>query len=106
MHNFEYDIKLNELGEPYIFVPENVENKPEHKFMFMEMTRMLLFNFIKSVTIKNDKNLKTISQEDKTKIVNAFNVISQLSDEIGMLYLATKDIENEIDGLLNNNNDV
>lgn len=106
MYNFEYDIKLNEMGEPYIHVPDNVENKPEHKFMFMEMTRMLLFNFIKSVIEKYDKNIKTISQEDKNKIVSAFNVISQLSDEVGRLYLATKDIENELNDLLNQNNDV
>ena len=32
MHKFEYDIRLNELGAPYVYLPKNVEMaKPQIK---------------------------------------------------------------------------
>ena len=105
MHKFEYDIRLNELGAPYVYLPKNVENKTEHKFMFLEMSRMVLFNILKSIDEKKSKGKATISDEDAIKIMNAFNTVSSLSDEVGLLFKATKEIEDQLGDLLNTNED-
>ena len=105
MHKFEYDIRLNKLGAPYVHVPKNVENKTEHKFMFLEMSRMMLFNILKSTDDKKARGKKTIPDVDAIKIMDAFKIISQLSDEVGILFKASKEIEDQLDDLLNTNDD-
>jgi hypothetical protein len=105
MYKFEYEIKLNELGAPYVELPKNVENLPEHKFMFLELSRLILFNLLKDIEKKQKKGKKTLSPKDTGRIVEAFKVLTELSDEVGLLLKASKEIEDSLDDLLNPDND-
>ena len=66
---------------------------------------MILFNILKSIDEKKSKGKNTISDEDAIKIMNAFNTLSSLSDEVGLLFKATKEIEDQLGDLLNTNED-
>jgi hypothetical protein len=101
MHKFEYEIRLNDLGAPYIYVVEGVKES-EHKFMFLEMSRNLIYGIIKSMEKKKNEGKSTLSDNDMEKIVQTFNILSQLSDEASLLYIAQKEINDELDDILGN----
>jgi type I restriction-modification system DNA methylase subunit len=101
MHKFEYDIRLNDLGAPYVHLPKKMENKTEDKFMWLEMSRMVLINILSSIKEKRKKGKKTLSDEDVQKIVSAFNTLTSLADEVGILLKAQKEIEDQLSDLLN-----
>lgn len=105
MHKFEYDVRLNDMGAPYVHLPKKRENKTEDKFMFLEMSRMILLNILNSINNKRSKGKKTLSDDDAKKIVSAFNTLTTLADEVGILLKAQKEIEDELGDFLNKNED-
>lgn len=75
MQKIEYEIKLNELGRPYIELPQNYDNSPSHKFFAIEITSYLLGNVINNRS--NDFNNTTLN-----KLNDVMLVLEQISDEI------------------------
>ena len=80
MLNIEYDIKLNDLGRPYIELSDDYVDKPEDKFLAIELTRYILQN---AYMKKGDEF------DDNTSIVieNCLNFLGQIGDEISQILL-------------------
>jgi len=76
MQNFEYEIRLNDEGRPYIHLPKEFEDKPEHIFMVFEMVRYSLYDLLS----KNEEKLH-LKEETIKQIAEAGNTIGQISDE-------------------------
>ena len=99
MYKFEYEIRLNEEDIPYISFEGNVV-EIEHKFMFLEMTRMILFGILDNFNQKKENNKKTITDHQALKLLETYNTLTHLSDEVGLLYKATDDINDQLKELL------
>ena len=78
MINFEYQIKLNDDGRPYIDIPVEYQNKPEDKFMVLEMTRYLILSLL--------NNRRSELPPNEVKALEAtFDTLEVLSDELAVL---------------------
>ncbi|MFW6247433.1 MAG: hypothetical protein ACOC22_04670 [bacterium] len=75
MLNIEYDIKLNESGRPYVYLPDDYENKSEHKFFAIEISRYLLQHVMAN---KSDE----LNHFTTDKINMCTDILGQISDEI------------------------
>jgi len=80
MHNFKYEIKYTEKGKPYINIPPDFEQKPEHWFMIYEMARYALFDLVK----RNEK-VDSFTNEDIIKIGEAGHIIGLIAETYGEL---------------------
>lgn len=105
MHKFEYEIGINEFGAPYVDIPEDKKLSMEDKFMVLEMTRMILIGVINDYNKKVAKGKKTFKEKDMKKILETYNTINFMSDEVGLLYKASKEIEDELGDFLKPNKD-
>lgn len=76
MHKFEYEIRLNEENQPYIYIPEEYVNKPEDKFMALELTRYILQQLI--ATRKN-----TLDEQTMQSLESSYKSLSKISEEVG-----------------------
>jgi len=78
MLNFEYEIKLNDEGRPYIHIPESYEDKSEDKFMALELSRYVINNLL---------NLrKSELPDDQIKALEStYETLENISDEIAIL---------------------
>lgn len=78
MLKFEYQIKLNDEGRPYIDIPEEYQNKTEDQFMVLEMSRYLIISLLKL--------RRSELPEIETKALEAsFDTLEMLSDEVAVL---------------------
>ena len=78
MYTIEYDIKLNNNGRPCIELPEEYENKPEDRFLAIELARYVL----------QDVYTRKSSEFDPETSVNlslCLNILGQLGDEIASI---------------------
>lgn len=75
MQKIEYEIKLNENGRPYVYLPDDYDNNQEHKFFALEITRYLLIN------IMNNRSSE-FSFENSSKMDLCVNMLGQISDEV------------------------
>lgn len=78
MLKFEYQIKLNEEGRPYIDIPEDYVDKPEDKFMAIELTRYLLLSVLR-------QNKPKLPENDVNAFKNTLSNLEILSDEFAVL---------------------
>lgn len=78
MLNFEYEIKLNDEGRPYIHIPESYEDKPEDKFMALELSRYVVDNLL---------NLRRseLPEDQINALESTFSTLEALSDELAVL---------------------
>ena len=92
MHNFTYEIRLTDEGIPYIHLPEDFEQKPEHWFMIYEMARYALYDLL-------DKNVekKDLTDESIIKIAEAGDTIRQISEEYGKILKGMMDSLDDLD---------
>lgn len=74
MHKIEYEIKLNEDGRPYIYLPEDFEDKSEHKFFVMELTIYMLQEIY-------HKRINQLDQNTIDKLKQSIDVLLMVSDE-------------------------
>jgi len=74
MHKIEYEIKLNENGRPYIYLPEDFEDKSEHKFFVMELTIYMLQEIY-------HKRINQLDQNTIDKLKQSIDVLLMVSDE-------------------------
>ncbi len=78
MIKFEYQIKLNDDGRPYIDIPEDYQNKVEDQFMVLEMSRYLILSLL--------TNRRSELPENEVKALEStFDNLEVLSDELAIL---------------------
>jgi hypothetical protein len=75
MLNIEYEVKLNESGRPYVELSPDYENKPEHNFFVVEMTRYLLITSL-------NKRSEELDADSILAMKNTIDFLGQISDEI------------------------
>jgi len=97
MHKFEYEIQLNEDGRPYISIPDDYVEKPEDKFMALELTCYILRKLI-----EKRKNDNTLDEDTLKALENSFNSIITISDEVGAIIREHMEATAEATMLFNN----
>lgn len=77
MLNFEYEIRLNDDLRPFVYIPDTYIDKPEDKFMALELTRYMLVNLL---------NLRSTSlpENEVRALESAQNTLEVLSDELAL----------------------
>jgi hypothetical protein len=78
MLNFEYEIKLNDDGRPYIHIPESYEDKPEDKFMAMELSRYVINNLL-------ELRQSELPEDQIKALKSTFDTLESISDELAIL---------------------
>ena len=78
MFNIEYEIDLNDDGRPYVKISDENENKPEDKFLALELTRYLLNN----VYIGRRKEFDSETTES---LEIAITLLGQVGDQMAEL---------------------
>lgn len=78
MYRIEYDIKLNESGRPYIYLPEDYEQKPEDRFFSIEVVRYIINDLLRRRKPDLDQNTA-----DMMEITESF--LGQIGDEIAKI---------------------
>lgn len=96
MLNFEYSIKINEDGRPYIYLPHTYVDKSEDKFMSLELTRYVLLGLI---SVRGD----TLPPDQLTALNSTYDTIGVLSDELASLIKEQMEVLGESDMLMNKN---
>ena len=78
MLKFEYEIKLNDEGRPYIYISPDHQDNMEDKFMAMELTRYIingLYAIKKDVYTDNDLKVMEMTSEFLEKVSDEMAVI-------------------------------
>ncbi len=96
MLKIEYEIKLNESGRPCIDLVEDHENKPEDKFLAIELTRYILQRTLARTSSKID--IETINKLEIT-----INLLAQVGDEFAVLLWESMKIQGEAAFIMCNN---
>lgn len=78
MHRFEYEIQLNEDGRPYINIPEDYKEKPEDKFMALELTCYILRKLIET-------RQENLDEQAVQSLEISFDTLYKISDEVSIL---------------------
>ena len=75
MHRIDYEIKLSDLGRPYVSLSDDYEDKPEDKFLVLE----LAIYFLNAVFLKRRSQF-----DDSTNklLSDSINMLGQISDEM------------------------
>jgi len=96
MKKFEYDIKLNDDGNPYIHLEDN-KMDAEDRFACVEITRYMIFQLI-------DSNSEF--PEDFVKdLAIAGNMINGISNKLSNLIKGQMDTLDDVNDLLKNDED-
>lgn len=97
MYNFEYDIKLNDEGRPYIDLDEEFDNNPEHKFAAMELTVYMLIAVLNERKKMMDEDEEIDFDEDDIEGLEAIiNYLLNISDEMAYIIKNSMKSSNEI----------
>jgi len=78
MYKIEYEIDLNEKGRPYINLLKDYEDKPEDKFLAIELSRYILQNVY-------DRRSTEFDEESAKVIDSGIRLLGQVGDEIAVL---------------------
>lgn len=89
MYIFKYDIKLDEDGIPYVHIDESVEDKPEDKFMAVQLT---LYQFRQIY----EKRRKHFTEEQDQQMYNAIAFLNSVAIEMGNIMKGLMDTSEEI----------
>jgi hypothetical protein len=100
MLKFEYEIKLNDDGRPYIDISPDHDDNIEDKFMGMELTRYILtgiYNIRKDVYTENDLKVMKLTLEFLEKVSDEMALIlkgaMETSGELQLTYYRDFDIQ-------------
>lgn len=75
MHKINYEIKLNTLGRPCIELSKDYEDKPEDKFLAIELTKYVLHNVYERRSAEFD--------EEAAKVIDSgIRLLGQVGDEM------------------------
>ena len=78
MIKFEYQIKLNEYGRPYIDLPADYKDNPEDKFLALELTRYLFTNIY-------ERRRSEFVPSDVKGLEVTLDMLEKVSDEVAIL---------------------
>lgn len=78
MLKFEYEIRLNDQNRPYIHLPDNFVDIPEHKFMVFELTRYIIGNIF---AMRGDM----IPEKEKIALEKTNENLAIMSDELAVI---------------------
>jgi hypothetical protein len=90
MLNFEYQIKLNDEGRPYIDIPQSYEDKPEDKFMALELARYVINNLL---LIRGSE----LPPNEVKALESTFATLEVLSDELAVLLRQQMEVLGEVE---------
>lgn len=79
MLKFEYEIKLNDDGRPYIHIPEDYDDIPEDKFMALEITRYIMYQVLEK------RRNSEINETELMALETTFDTLEKVSDEVAIL---------------------
>lgn len=90
MLKFEYEIKLNDKGRPYIYIPDSYVDNSEDKFMALELTRYIINNllYLRESDLPPDQ-IKALKLTNET--------IEMISDEIAILLRKQMEVLGEVE---------
>ncbi len=77
MNNFEYEIKLNDDGRPYIHI-DDPKLDVEHRFACLELTKYMLFELTKN---------KELPEDFLKDLAIAGDMVNGISDKMGEIIL-------------------
>jgi hypothetical protein len=95
MYKIEYDIKLNETGRPCIDLPNDYENKPEDRFLAIELARYILQDL-------QLRKTSALSSDTVEKLDTSINFLGQLGDEVAAILWEGMILAGEMATILNN----
>ena len=78
MYRIEYEVKVNEFGRPYISLSEDYEQRPEDRFLAIEITRYILMDLL--ARRKPDLDENTVE-----KMTTSTALLGQISDSVAEL---------------------
>ena len=96
MLKIEYEIDLNENGRPCIKLAKDYEEKPEDKFLAIELSRYILQDVLRRRSAEFDKDAAK-------KIEICCNLLGQVGDEVAALLWENMKVMGEASFMLNNN---
>lgn len=76
MYKIDYDVKLNEVGRPCIDLSKDYEDKPEDKFMFIELARYYL------QTVHSNMDGAVYDEKTMRVMNDTITLLAQLGDEM------------------------
>ena len=89
MLKIEYEIKLNDKGRPFIDLSKDYEDKPEDKFLVLELARYL-------ITDVYNRRSEEFDEDTADKINNCAIVLGQVSDEIAALLYKQMEVMGDV----------
>ncbi len=92
MFNFQYEIKTNEKGRPFIDIYKDQTDHPEHKFMALEITRYLL-----NELLKDNEKVDELSESDVVAIANSGYLLEQIADRFASMIKEQNNALGELD---------
>ncbi len=96
MLKIEYEIDLNENGRPCIKFVNEYEDKPEDKFLAIELARYILQDVLRRRSAEFDKDAAE-------KIEMCANLLGQIGDEIAALLWENMKVLGDTAFMINNN---
>lgn len=75
MYRVEYDIKLNDSGRPYVHLPDDYEQRPEDRFLALEITRYILQDVY-------NRKIESFNDDTSDKLDNTIRLLGQIGDEM------------------------
>lgn len=75
MHRIEYEIKLNDKNRPYIELSEEYEDKPEDKFLAIELATYLIRNSFHN-------NSHVLDDKSRIKLTESLDFLLDIGDSM------------------------
>ena len=88
MLRFEYSVKLNDEGRPYVDIPEEYQDNPEDKFMALELCRYLLMNV-------HDRRNHELDQDSNKAMDATLATLEKISDEVANILKKEMEVRGE-----------
>jgi hypothetical protein len=91
MKNFEYEIKLNDDGRPYIHI-EDPKLDVDHRFACLEITKYMVFELMQN---------KDLPEDFLSNLAIAGDMVSGISDKMAAIIKGQMDNMSDVDDVLN-----
>lgn len=92
MKNFEYEIKLNDDGRPYIHI-DDPKLDVDHRFACLEITKYMLFELM--------KNNEELPEDFIKDLAIAGDMVNGLSDKMSTIIKGQMDAKSDAEDILN-----
>jgi hypothetical protein len=92
MKNFEYEIKLNDDGRPYIHI-DDPKLDVSHRFACLELTKYMLYELM--------KNKEELPEDFLKDLAIAGDMVSGISDKMANIIKGQMDAMSDAEDILN-----